>query len=94
MKRFVLEMDEGKVTSNTYTTYGAALKALNGGEETVATTQVVLLTTSLFEMGYNVFVHLENGKTIEIKLGDNECTDREIRPGHCLYKLLLAGEFR
>ena len=60
----------------------------------IHTTQVVLLTTKLFDKGYRVFVHPKVGDVFEIKLGVCPCTKRLIRKTHCLYKLLIGGEFQ
>ena len=67
--------------------------AIKAGEERIYTFQVVTCTTDLFRHGYRIFVHASLDDTYEIKLGMNDRTGREIKMGHCLYKLILAGEF-
>lgn len=63
-------------------------------EDIVHTTQMALLSTTLFVDGFRIFIHERLGDVYEIKLGgDNERTDREIRPGHDLFRLWSAGEF-
>ena len=74
-------------------TYESTLRCIDAGFDNINTTQIILCTTDLFEKGYRIFVHDSNYKTYEIKLGVNEQTGREIRMGHCLYKLILSGEF-
>jgi hypothetical protein len=73
--------------------YYSTLWCIEEGEERIGTTQVILCTTKLFELGYRIFVHDFKG-IYEIKLGKNECTNREIKMSHNLPKLILNGEFR
>lgn len=58
----------------------------------IETIQIVTCTTDLFRHGYRIFVHPSARESYEITLGLNPC-GREIRMGHCLYKLIIAGEF-
>lgn len=67
--------------------------SIEEGDEKIASTQVILCTTKLFKLGYRIFVHDLKG-IYEIKLGKNECTNREIKMSHNLPKLILNGEFR
>ena len=64
-----------------------------GSEEVIHTTQMGLLESRLFDLGYRIFVHTYNGM-YEIKLGQNDCTDKEIRKEHNLFKMWLAGAFK
>lgn len=72
--------------------YYSTLQYIEEEEEKIASTQVILCTTKLFELGYRIFVHDFKG-IYEIKLGKNECTNREIKMSHNLPKLILNGEF-
>lgn len=48
------------------------------------------------EYGYRIFVHdnvLNFDNCYEIKVGDNERMNREIRLGHNIFKMWRAGEF-
>jgi len=59
----------------------------------INTTQILLCTTDLFTKGYRIFIHPVQGDMFEIKLGENEHTQRMIRMVHNLYRLLVGGEF-
>ena len=62
--------------------------------ELIVTTQILLCTTDLFRKGYRIFIHPVEGNPFEIKLGDNSpYTNKEIRMGHNLYKMLISGTF-
>lgn len=68
-----------------------AERALNANEKQIHTTQMGLLNTTLFDKEYRIFIHSRD--TYEIKLGENERTEREIRMGHNLFYLWQNGEF-
>ncbi|QNO18830.1 hypothetical protein [Caproicibacterium amylolyticum] len=61
-------------------------------DEVVHTTQLVLLSTKLFEQGFKVFIHTVH-RTFEVKLGKNEITSRIVKPESNILKLLFAGGF-
>ena len=69
--------------------------AINNGNEYIATTQMGLLSTDLFDLGYRICVDSSPDEApFEIELGDkNKRTDREIRMGHNLFKMWKNGEF-
>lgn len=69
----------------------ATRKELLQGSEKIHTTQLSLLRTSLLNE-YRVFLH-QDGKQIEITLGECQGTDRIIKAGYNLEKLVLGGEF-
>lgn len=65
----------------------------SGWKETyVFTTQMGLLSTDLVARGCRVFVHnSDEEKPLEICLGSNTWTDKEIRKEHNLFKMWQAG---
>lgn len=64
------------------------------GKSTINTTQIGLLHTRLFGLGYRIFIHESEDKFYEIVLGSgNERTNREIKMGHNLFKMWKSGEF-
>ena len=65
--------------------------AIGNKEEKIYTTQMIFLETKLFELGYRIFVHTNNGQ-YEIKLGKNKCTNKEIKQEDDLFKMWCNGE--
>lgn len=59
----------------------------------VMTIQVCTISTLLFTKGYRIFVHDKPDSKFEITLGKCERTNREIRMGHNLERMILTGEF-
>ena len=74
-------------------TYQATRRAIQQRYDKIWTTQMCFVSTRLLECGYRIFIHEQDGDVYEVKLGKNNCTNREIRPGHDLFKLWQAGEF-
>ena len=73
--------------------YGNVQNNISRNIPIIHTTQVMCVTTKLFELGYRIFIHCADYSTFEITLGKCSRTDREIRMEHNLSKMLIAGEF-
>ncbi len=67
---------------------------VRAGYRRIDTVQMGLLSTRLItEHGYRIFVHPADGKPYELRLGSNDCTDKEIREAHNLFRMWQAGAF-
>lgn len=66
---------------------------LSKNEPIIHATVYRYCTTRLFELGYRIFIHPYKGETFELTLGACANTDREIRMGHNLEKMLFTGVF-
>lgn len=72
--------------------------AIEAKKPIIHTTQMALLSTSLFESGYRIFIHPEPKSPLaayELTLGcGNIATNREITMEHNLYRLWETGKLR
>ena len=70
------------------------MTALNKGCGYIPTTQTCCCSTTYLLKGYRIFVYMLDGEFVEIKLGDeNKNTDRAVRVGQNIEKMLLANVF-
>lgn len=74
------------------TDYASTKASIMTGEKRIDTTQTHFLQ---FHYGYNLFVHISGDDVTghEITLGECEGTNREIKHGYNIEKMLYAGEF-
>jgi hypothetical protein len=93
MKEFHLWFNAAYDLRTTIHTYGLVETAIKKGRPIIHTTQVECITMRLIEQGYRIFVHCEDYSVFEITLGDCDRTDREIRMGHKISHMLIAGGF-
>lgn len=63
------------------------------GARFIQTYQMGLLGMCLIESGYQVFIHERDGETYELRLGNCDRTEKEIRPAHNLFRMWQAGAF-
>lgn len=64
------------------------------GRDRIDTVQMGLLSTRLItDHGYRIFVHPDGGRPYELRLGSNDCTDKEIRAAHNLFRMWQANAF-
>lgn len=69
--------------------------SIDRGIPIIRTTQMGVLSTNLFDLGYRIFVHENPWSSYEIVLGsNNERTVKEIRKAHNLFKMWRANAFR
>ena len=95
-EEFYLDMrnSEGLIHKYFYLGYMETEEAIYNDETMIHTLQMCCLDTSLFRLGYRIFIHEESGDVYEVKLGtDNERTNRELKEGHNIFKMWLSGEF-
>lgn len=64
------------------------------GANYIYTTNTHYVSTDLIRNGYRIFIHLDKDTVREIKIGDNDWTDREIKWVHKLETFLYNGEMK
>lgn len=73
------------------TTFSSTEDAIKNGVAKIVTYSLIHLSFDLINEGYNIYL-INNGNKIQIAPGMPEI-DKELRPGHNVRKLFLAGVF-
>lgn len=73
-----------------FTNYMDTFLAVERGEDIIHTTQIHFCD---FRYGYRIFVHFPQNQSFEITLGVCKGTNREIKEGQNLQKMILTDEF-
>ena len=60
----------------------------------IYTTNTHYVSTDLIRRGYRIFIHMDKDRVHEIKIGENDWTDREIKWAHKLETFLYNGEMK
>lgn len=76
-----------------YLTHNETLNAINNNHIKIHTFALSALDFGwLLDLGYDIYLH-ENNKSLKIQEGYIEAADKEIRKGHNILKMWLAGIF-
>lgn len=76
-----------------HTSHNSTIRAMKNNEKIIITTAISALDFSyLLDNGYDIYLH-ENGKSFQIKEGNVEGTDKEIRKGHDIRRIWIGGGF-
>lgn len=93
-----LHLYESDITCPPHTIHGIreADLAIQTKDAVIHTTQMCLLNDGgrLLEKDWKIFIHEPDGSVYELRLGNCDRTDKEIRPAHNLYRLWRAGAFQ
>lgn len=79
--------------SRTCLSHNETVDAINNNDEFISTFALSALDFGwLLDLGYDIYLH-ENDKSLKIQEGSIEATDKEIRKGHNIMKMWIAGVF-
>lgn len=73
--------------------YGTTM-AIDKNTPIILTTDMSSMSMDLIDQGYRIFLHQVGCEDIEIKVGDNDWTDKDIRMAHNIEKMWKSGAMR
>lgn len=65
--------------------------SIKDGIEDIHTVDLSSLSFDLLDSGYRIFLKQKNKRCIELKVGNNDWTNKEIRYAHNLLRLFIGG---
>jgi hypothetical protein len=92
-KELHIWMGEDYPKNDTFLSLAFTDKALEDEHIIINTVQPHVCSTTWIVKGYRIFVHMLDGKTVEMKLGQIGDNPKEIRVAHNLERMLLANCF-
>ena len=73
--------------------HNETVDAINNNDEFISTFALSALDFGwLLDLGYDIYLH-ENDRSLKIQTGYIDATDKEIRKGHNILKMWIAGVF-
>lgn len=74
--------------------YNSVLRAIKNNKQIIHTTQTHFCSNrAIYDYDYVIYIHTEGSRVIRIDKSGSDATNRQLKQGHNLEKMLLAGEF-